>query len=461
MSDAPAPPKNRMGLIAGIGIAVVGACMCVAIAVGAFFFFRGRLDRSMQPTIEYILDASPRMNLASGGDTKMGAARGVLAEIVRTADPRLTAGLRVFGTGALAESCQDTDLVVPLAVSNLVRIEKGLDGVAPGSEADSPLAEAMIAAIRDVAETRGPHSIVVVTGGADSCNPESGELIRREAERAGVELKVFVIGFDIPPDEAEAVRAMVAMIPGATYEEAPDVSALRSTLTEVQAEINLQADEEAAGPPAPASAETACDHPYMPLRTGSSWTYSTPEGTMTWSVTSASGSSDSAEATMQIAMSELSMGTHWSCSAAGIVSYDFASLSVASLGEVASMEVVESSGAFLPPAELMVPGYSWPLSYTLTIHVAAEGMELDLTTTSTGTSTVVGMETVSVPAGTFEALRVDGTDNITSSGFMGMEPINFTVNSTYWYAEGVGIVRYTSSSEGSDSGGQLTSYTVP
>ncbi len=95
----------------------------------------------------------------------------------------------MFGTGALEESCQDTDLVVPLAVSNLVRIEKGLDGVAPGSEADSPLAEAMIAAIRDVAKTKGPHSIVVVTGGADSCNPESGELIRREAERAGVELK--------------------------------------------------------------------------------------------------------------------------------------------------------------------------------------------------------------------------------------------------------------------------------
>jgi hypothetical protein len=461
MSDASAPPKNRTALFAIIGIAVVGACMCVAIAAGAFFLLRGRLDRSPQPTIEYILDASPRMNIASGGDTKMGHARGVLAEIVRTADPRLTAGLRVFGTGALSEGCQDTDLVVPLAASNLVRIEKGLGGVAPGPEAVSPLAEAMIAAIRDVAKTRGPHSIVVVTGGSDSCNPESGELIRQEAERAGVDLKVFVIGFDIPPDEAEAVRAMVAMIPGATYEEAPDASALRSALTKIQAEVNLQADEEAAASPTPASAETACDHPYMPLRTGSSWTYSTPEGTVTWSVTSAGGSAESAEATMEIAMSELSVATHWSCSAAGIVSYDFASLSVASMGEVASMELVESSGAFLPPAELMVPGYSWPFNYTLTMHVAAEGIELDMTTTSSGTSTVVGMETVSVPAGTFEALRVDGTDNITSSGFMGMEPINISVNSTYWFAEGVGIVRYSVSTEGSDSGGQLTSYTVP
>jgi hypothetical protein len=62
---------------------------------------------------------------------------------------------------------------------------------------------------------------------------------------------------------------------------------------------------------------------------------------------------------------------------------------------------------------------------------------------------------------TMSVLRVDGTDNITSSGFMGMEPINISVNSTYWFAEGVGIVRYSVSTEGSDSGGQLTSYTVP
>ncbi len=128
---------------------------------------------------------------------------------------------------------------------------------------------------------------------------------------------------------------------------------------------------------------------------------------------------------MEIAMSELSMAAHWNCSAAGIVSYDFGSLSVASLGEVASMEVVESSGVFLPAADLLVPGYSWPDNYTLTMHVSAEGAELDFTTTSVGTWTAVGMETVTVPAGTFEALRVDGTDNITMSGFMGMEPVNY------------------------------------
>jgi hypothetical protein len=155
------------------------------------------------------------------------------------------------------------------------------------------------------------------------------------------------------------------------------------------------------------------------------------------------------------------MVAHWTCSAAGIVSYDFGSFSVSSLGEVASIEVVESSGVFLPAADLLVPGYSWPENYTLTMNVSAEGTELEFTMTSAGTWTAVGTETVTVPAGTFEALRVDGTENITMSGVMGMEPVNIGVNSTYWYAEGVGMVRYAVSSEGTDSGGQLTGYTVP
>ncbi len=461
MSVPPPPPRDRRRLIAVVGCAIVGACLCIAAAVAAFYFFRGRLGRGAQPTIEYILDASPRMsNSSSGGDTRIGIARGVLAEIVRTADPRLTAGLRVFGTGAQSGVCQDTDLVVPLALSNQVSIEKGLGGVASGPKSDSPLAQAMIAAIRDVAATRGPHSIVVVTGGADSCNPESGELIRQEAERAGVELKVFVVGFDLTPEDAEAVRAMVAMIPGATYQDAPEPTALRRALTEIQTDVNLQAADNSTGSPTPAVSETACDHPYLPMRSGSSWSYATPDGTMTWSISGASGSDASGAATMEIAMPEVSMTVHWSCSSAGIVSYDFGNLTAAGLGDVANLDVVDSSGAFLPAADLLAPGYSWPSNYTVVMHVSQEGFAMDWTMAVSETWTATGIESITVPAGTFEALRVDGNESVSMTG-MGQD-VNVTVSMTYWYAKGVGVVRYTSStSEGTSSGGELTSYTVP
>lgn len=462
MSVTPPPPKDRRRLIAVVGFAVVGLCLCVGVAVAAFFIVRSLPGRGAQPTTEYILDASPRMSSkSSGGDTRIGIARGVLGEIVRTADPRLTAGLRVFGTGVESEGCQDTNLLVPLAVSNQVKIAEGLGGITPAPESDSPLAEAMIAAIRDVAETKGPHSLIVVTGGADSCNPESGELIRREAERAGVELKMFVVGLDVPPEEAEAIRAIVALIPGATYKDAAGATELRSALTAIQAEVNRQAEEDSAEEPPAERSETACDHPYFPLRTGSSWTYSTTEGAVTWSTGSVGGTADSAEATMAISIPELTMTATWNCTSEGIVSYDFGTISIAGMGEIVSMDVTDASGVFLPAASLLAPGYSWSSRYSLAMRVMVEGTALDTTMSAAESWSAVGMETVTVPAGTFEALRVEGSETISMSGFMGMGGVDVAVNSTYWYARGVGIVRHTSASGGHTSVGELTSYTVP
>jgi hypothetical protein len=135
-------------------------------------------------------------------------AQGVLAEIVRPAAPSVTAGLRVFGSGTLG-ACQDTDLVVPLALANQERIADRLAALQAGASADAALAEAMVAAIRDLAETRGPHSLVVVTGGADACNAEAGPLIAQEAEKAGIQLQLFVVGYQVPDGEAGAIKAMV------------------------------------------------------------------------------------------------------------------------------------------------------------------------------------------------------------------------------------------------------------
>lgn len=464
MAPATAPQRRWLTYVA-IGCAVVFVCICAAVvAAAAYTYVRSHRALAAQPTVEYILDASPRMETAStSGDTRLAVARGVLADIVRTADPRLTAGLRVFGTGALPQGCQDTDLLVPFAAANQEQIEDGLGGVAGAPQSDSPVAEAMVSAIKDMASTAGPHSIIVVTGGADSCNPESGVLVQREAERAGIDLKLFVIGFEVPADEVEAVRALVDLVPGAIYLDAPDSTTLRQQLTDVQTDVNRRAAEALEEPEegsAGHAAETACDHPYFPMRTGANWSYAATEGTLTWSISDASGSTDSASAVMEIVFPEGSMTTHWTCTPAGIVSYDFGSISAGGMDAVVSMEVSDSSGVWLPAAELLTPGYSWTNQYTTTVSASALGADVDITSTTDETLTVAGTETVSVPAGTFEALRVDSTMVMTFSGMMGALP-SMTTSSSFWYAEGIGPVRYVYSSADYSGGGDLTSYSVP
>src|SRR5205085_3646978 len=108
---------------------------------------------------------------------RLSVAQAVLAEIVRPAAPSLTAGLRVFGGGSQPEACQDTQLVVPLARASQAQIANQLGTVKAGPAAGSAIAEAMVAAIRDLSATTSPHTLVVVTGGADSCSAEASQMI--------------------------------------------------------------------------------------------------------------------------------------------------------------------------------------------------------------------------------------------------------------------------------------------
>jgi hypothetical protein len=239
MSAQASRPRSRLPF-ALLGCGVLAACGLAAgvLAAGAWIYTQNRVPAS-EPAVEYLLDASPRMALAAEDGTRLSVAQAVLAEIVRPADPAVTAGLRVFGTGAVPDACKDTRLVVPLAPANQPTIAAELAALIAGPAAEAAMAEAMIAAIGDLSATTGPHTLVVVTGGQDACLPEAGPLIAQEAERAGIALELFVVGYQVPAEEADAIRTMVAGAGGgAQYLEAQDAKALRDILTAIQRRVD-------------------------------------------------------------------------------------------------------------------------------------------------------------------------------------------------------------------------------
>jgi hypothetical protein len=236
--------QSRRFLWPGLVLAGLLLCFCLmAAAVAGYFYLYPRETVAGGSGVEYVLDVSSRMDLpaSSGQGSRLVVARGVMAEILRpatvTAPTEATvAGLRVFGSGSAA-ACEDTDLVVPLAPANQQRITAELGVLATGTAPDAPLAQAMIAAIRDLAAVPGPKSLVVVTGGQDSCQVEAGRLIAQEAERAGIDLRSFVIGFEVTPNEAQAIKEMVATDGNSLYLDAPDETALRQILRLVQSYV--------------------------------------------------------------------------------------------------------------------------------------------------------------------------------------------------------------------------------
>ena len=72
---------------------------------------------------------------------------------------------------------------------------------------------------------------------------------------------------------------------------------------------------------------------------------------------------------------------------------------------------------------------------------------------------VIGLEMVTVPAGTFQALRVDFNGDITVSAF-GMT-LTIVSTGSEWYAAGIGIVRSTSTVDGENFTSELVSTNVP
>lgn len=184
------------------------------------------------------------------------------------------------------------------------------------------------------------------------------------------------------------------------------------------------------------TAWAGCDHRYFPVKEGWVWTYkSSLEGkthTITMSKVSDAGF------TYTIQFDKGSVDTRWRCDANGLSSPEYSGANFGGKTQQLNFKTVDSKGAIIP--NNLGIGSSWTYSFTL------EG-EMDnskLTNNMETSNKVVGLETVTVPAGTFKAVRIESTSTMKMSMNMGGKakdlPAN-VVQSISWYADGVGLVK--------------------
>jgi hypothetical protein len=205
--------------------------------------------------------------------------------------------------------------------------------------------------------------------------------------------------------------------------------------------------------------QTACDHPFFPLRQGATWHYAgdiaVNEGripaTATWTVERVHGDETSATAIV-IVHHQYGANTPqiletiaYSCAAAGIIRD---SLIVMTERQSVS-QYGNHSGTYLLPPDELVSGTSWEYLYNVVTDYTPPGTDYAWSYEASD------VETINNEAGTFDALRVEGTRS---------EPAGRDV-STEWFAFGVGQVR---SERVQNDGGVdvvstmiLTSYNLP
>ncbi|CAA9569274.1 MAG: D-amino acid dehydrogenase large subunit [uncultured Thermomicrobiales bacterium] len=167
---------------------------------------------------ELILDSSGSMTIAtSDGEPRIDAAKRVLSNVIEaipTDTGRINVGFRVFGhTGnnteaGRAESCQGTELRVPIEGVNREALQAEVDAYQPVGW--TPITLALTEAAQDFpAAAEGiSNSMILVTDGLETCDGDPCAAATAIAE-GDINAVVNVIGFGTTPEET-AVLSCIA-----------------------------------------------------------------------------------------------------------------------------------------------------------------------------------------------------------------------------------------------------------
>jgi Mg-chelatase subunit ChlD len=196
---------------------------------------------ALQPTnLQFIVDASGSMNEPVEGVSKMEAARESLHSLVSAlpTDPGVNVGLRAYGhrsAGAnKTQSCQDTELLVPMQPVDRERLRTQIDALAAVGEY-TPMAVAVQRAAADFQAGNAQNAIVLVSDGKENCVDEPENAIRAVA--TPIQLKVHVVGFDVRDDaEARGQLQRIAESTGGVYVDAQTPDELAEALEKLAAE---------------------------------------------------------------------------------------------------------------------------------------------------------------------------------------------------------------------------------
>jgi len=179
-----------------------------------------------------------------------------------------------------------------------------------------------------------------------------------------------------------------------------------------------------------------CDNVYLPTTEGSTWTYSSTSSVSSGSggrtVTTTKVGKDSFFHDVQLLKPPLHYEVSWQCTAQGLVEYGGGVLAALNASSKVKSDILHNVGVSLPGSINI--GDTW--SQTTELQMTSDS--LNGTGRWIGNFKAVGPEDVTVAAGTFQTMRIDGTLKSESDPY---PSLNLTVEGSSWYAPQVGLVK--------------------
>ena len=237
----------------------------------------------------------------------------------------------------------------------------------------------------------------------------------------------------------------------------PPAAETEASLTEPSISTSISTE-------APTTAASACDNPYLPVIVGATWNYTISgpiPDTFTRSIISANETSFTDQ---DVFGTGVTRQGQWACEAGAVTALDPTSGNSASVNSEnisVDFETTSASGVTLPAT--LNSGDTWTQTVTLEGTETINGQAIPAKNEFSNVCTVIGPETITVTAGTFDAIHIDCVTTmniiITLGGASTSTPIVF--NASNWYADNVGLLKTVSTGNGLDGTVELTGYNIP
>jgi hypothetical protein len=223
------------------------------------------------------------------------------------------------------------------------------------------------------------------------------------------------------------------------------------------------------------NSQTACDHPYFPMRIGSMWKYVDDGGnTLTWNVIEVTGDLGSANAVVEVTTvvegQTSSKTAEWNCDADGIFAAEWAPIPTVIPDDLLYSYTFRWDGILLPPPENLFVGSAWSNDYENTYDILMDEVVYpsQLCINHAEDFTVQSIDKIIVPAGEFDTVNVaafitqqDATSTLSHQTIFQI----CRESEIVWLAKGVGLVRLSGQrvveGSASDININLVEYSIP
>ncbi len=185
-----------------------------------------------KPNTILVLDGSGSMWGQIDGVAKITIAQQVVGDLLQDFPADQGLGLTIYGHRTRGD-CTDIETVVAPAPGTAAAIAAAVNGIKPLGK--TPMTDAVIAAAQALRYTEDTATVILVSDGVETCNPDPCAAARL-LEEAGIGFTAHVIGFDVGADpDALAQMQCIADETGGQFLTADTADQLTAALATVAA----------------------------------------------------------------------------------------------------------------------------------------------------------------------------------------------------------------------------------